>query len=63
MKHLTHFAPHRERRYPVLTAIDLMLLWTLNLVAIGLTAFALKMVILMAIAHPTVQTILHRIVG
>lgn len=63
MKIQSRIVPAHERRYPVLTAIDLMLYWTLNLTAVGLSAVALKIIIVLAIAHPTVQLILHRIWG
>ena len=61
MKHIPHFAPRRERRYPVLTAIDLMLYWTLSAIAFGLTALAVKMMLGLILAHPAVQIILSRI--
>ena len=53
----------RERRYPVLTAIDLMLYWVLNVIAIGLSTVALKMIIVLVLQQPTVQLILHRVLG
>ena len=56
-----HFAPSRERRYPLLTAIDLMLHWTLSLIALGLTTVALKMLLATLIAHPSTQLIVSRI--
>lgn len=62
MKHTTHFAPPRERRYPVLTAIDLTLFWALNLTAIALSAIALKMAFALMVQHPNVQLVLSRLI-
>ncbi len=47
MKNLHQYSPHheRERRYPVLVAIDLMLHFALCLVAIVLGAIALAMIV------------------
>ena len=61
MKLRTPLAPSRERRYPVLTAIDLTLYWLLNIIAVGLSALALKMLIVLALQHPAVQMVLHRL--